>query len=69
MKIVVLERLNNNSREVKSKIRAGNIILNITSQFESNSQVSELLFRLSEQKILKTVHEETVAGTLAIPLH
>jgi hypothetical protein len=64
--IVILDQLRKNSREAKSKIKAGNVIMNITSQF-GNSQINELLHRISEQKILKTIHEETAVGTLVIP--
>jgi hypothetical protein len=67
IKIYVLERNKKNSREVQSTIRANNIILNITSKFEGNSSVDELLFRMSEQKIMKTLCEETVVGTFDTP--
>ena len=64
MEIVVLERLLQNSKKVHSRVRADKIILNITSEFDGNSQMSELLFRISEQKVLKIIHEETAVGKL-----
>ena len=63
MEIVILERLRKNPREIKSRIKTGNVVLNITSHFDGNSQLDELLFHISEQKIFKTIHEETTVGT------
>ena len=65
MDIVVLEQFRKSTCESNSKIKAGNVILNITSLF-GNSQVSELFFYISEQKILKAIHEAATVGTLAI---
>jgi hypothetical protein len=67
MEITILERLRKNPCEVISKVKANNIIFNVKSKFESNSSLNELLFRISEQKIIKTVHEKTADGTFAIP--
>ena len=67
MEIVILERLQKNPCEVISKVKANNIIFNIKSKFESNSSLDELLFCISEQKILKAVHENTAVGTFATP--
>ena len=66
MAIFIIERQRKNPYEVRSKIRANNVILNVVSQFESNSPLDELLFRISEQKILKAAHE-TADCTFAVP--
>ena len=68
MEIVVLERLQKNSCEIISKIKINNTVFNLKSKFESNSPLDELLFHISEQKILKAAHEKTaIDSTFAIP--
>jgi len=66
MEIIILERLQNSPLEVKSRVKAKNVVLNVTSQFVGSSSLDELLFNLSEQKIMNIAHREIATGRIAI---
>ncbi len=65
MSLIALEHRRTHTNEVESRFKADNVILNIKSQFESNSPLEELLFRICEQKLMKTAQEKQPLADLS----